>query len=256
MMIVDKNFWNFQSAIFAFAAIGILSGCTTTAQPIQPCTTQQITKLSKQIDPTKLKLNAIHKRLSVVRAEIAKERCVGSIFTPENISVRCERLKRQEGNLSSESRSFAERLTDLNAAIAGQPHAGKQVKSCVASWQPEQTIRKSTRKNIEVKARTPKRQVTKTVKIEKVSKVQPAFIEDYVVPAYSPQKTRKTESVAYTPSAHPLSQSPTHVAPAAIAPPTERAYSDNEKVRVVGSSFFPDQSKLIGPPAPAHAAAP
>jgi len=256
MMIVDKNFWNFQSAIFAFAAIGILSGCTTTAQPIQSCTTQQIAKLTKQIDPTKQKLNAIHKRLSVVRAEIAKERCVGSIFTPENISVRCERLKKQEGNLASESRSLEERLTEMNASIAGQPHVGKHVKSCIASWQSEQTIRKSTRKNIEVKARTPKRQVTKAVKIEKVSKVQPAFIEDYVVPAYSPPKTRKTESVAYTPSAHPLLHPQSHVAPAAIAPPTERVYSDSAKVRVVGSSFFPDQSKLIGPPAPDHAPAP
>ncbi len=196
MMIVDKNFWNFQSAIFAFAAIGILSGCTTTAQPIQPCTTQQITKLSKQIDPTKLKLNAIQKRLSAVRVERAQERCNESLFSPEKGSVTCVRLKKQEKQLVSEKYLLEERLTEINAAIASQPHAGKHVKSCVASWQPERAIRKRARKNIEAKIHSAKRQAAKTTGREKLSNDQPVFIEDYVVPAYSSQKTNETETVA------------------------------------------------------------
>ncbi|MGO1160340.1 hypothetical protein [Brucella pseudogrignonensis] len=256
MMIVDKSFRNFQSAIFVFATIGVLSGCTTTTKQIMPCNTQQVAKLSKVLDPTKLKLNAIQKRLSAVRVERAQERCNESLFSPEKGSVTCVRLKKQEKQLVSEKYLLEERLTEINAAIASQPHAGKHVKSCVASWQPERTIRKRARKNIEVKIHSAKRQAAKTTGREKLSNDQPVFIEDYVVPAYSSQKTNETESVAYTPSAHPLSQQPSHVAPAAIAPPTERAYSDSTKVRVVGSSFFPDQSKLIGPPAPDHAPAP
>lgn len=257
MMIIDNNLLKIKQTIFVFATLVVLGGCTTTAtQSVQHCSTRETNNLSKQIDPTKLKLNFNQKRLTIIRTEISKERCNGSIFSPQNKSAKCERLKKQEEKLVGENISLQERLNEINATIAGQPHAGKHVIACKPSWLPVQTIRRAPPKNAEVKLRTPKRQKTNAATVAKNIKAKPTFIEDYVVPAYSPTKTVKTETVGYAPSPQPLSQTPNHIAPAAVAPPTERAYSDSTQVRVIGSSFFPDQSKLIGPPAPAHAPAP
>ncbi|WP_273725015.1 hypothetical protein [Brucella gallinifaecis] len=257
MVIVDRKICKLRPAIFFFAAIGILSGCTTTTNKSSlPCNSREVTNLRKQIEPTKFKLKVNQRQLTLIRSDLYKESCSGGIFSPTNKSATCERLKKQEESLITERRSLEERLAEISAAIAGQSYSGKHINSCKAAWLPIRTNKKSATKNADMKVSAHKRQVGKLAKIDKVPKADASIIEDYIVPASSPPETNKLDPVAYTSSGQPLSQSPNYVAPAAISPPTERSYSDSSKVRVIGSSFFPDQLKPVDPQAPDHAPAP
>ena len=250
MMTVYKKFTNLPSAVFAVTIVGLLSGCTTT-QPSQPCTSQEAARLHAQITPTNARLDRNKIQISRIRAEQAEERCTGNLFAPANKSPKCERLKTQEAKLVSENQTLSERLSEINAAIAGMSHPGKHVKSCSANWLPKRSVQKAA----------PSRKLAKaSVKVASAQAKKPAQtdglpVEDYVVPAYSSYSSSATEPVAYTASA-PVLQAPAHIAPVEATPPVERAYSDSAKVRVIGSSFFPDQSKPANPQAPDHAPAP
>lgn len=249
MMVFYDRFSSISTTVIALAAITLLSGCTTT-RSVQPCSTQEAARLSKLIAPTKATLDKNQMQLSKIRGERAKEHCAGSLFTPASKSAKCERLNFQELNLISESRIASEQLAEINAAIAGRVHAGQHVKSCVASWLPKRTVQKAV-PNIK------KRTAHVKPPLKAPVKVRPSLaVEDYVVPAYSSSPISKQETVGYTPYAMPVSNAPSHIAPVTATPPAERAYSDNAKVRVIGSSFFQDQSKPVGPQVPDHAPAP
>lgn len=251
MMTVYENFSILPSAVFAVAIVGLLSGCITT-QPLQPCTSQEASRLRAQITPTNKRLDRNKIQISRIRADQAKERCTGSLFAPANKSPKCERLKRQEAKLVSENQTLSERLAEINAAIAGAPHAEQHVKSCSASWLPKRGFKKAAPSRRSAKASV-KASVTQT-KMPMQTDGLP--VDEYMGPAYSPYESSITEPIAYTGPAKPVSQAPAHIAPVAATPPVERAYSDSKKVRVIGSSFFPDQSKPLAPQAPDHAAAP
>ncbi|ENS89724.1 hypothetical protein B984_00785 [Brucella melitensis UK31/99] len=81
------------------------------------------------------------------------------------------------------------------------------------------------------------------------------------MPAYTSPAVTDTHPVAYTPSSNSLSDSlpapaENKAQPVTVAPPPERPYVGNSNVRVVGSSFFPDQPAPANQPVPAHAPAP
>jgi|GEM_PF-519032 len=251
MMTVYKKILNVPSTVFAVATVALLSGWTTT-QSLQPCTSQESARLNTQIAPTKARLDRNQTQLSRIRADLAKERCVGSLFAPASKSPKCERLKTQEEKLVSESRTLSERLSEINAAIAGTQHAGRHVKSCSASWLPKRSVQRAA--PIRKSAKAPVRATAKQTKSGGATAGLP--VEDYVVPAYSTYQSSTPEPVAYTGSPQPVSTAPAHIAPVSATPPVERTYSDSAKVRVIGSSFFPDQSKSVGPQAPDHAPAP
>lgn len=249
MMVFYERFSGISTAVIAFAAIALLSGCTTT-RSLDPCSTLEAARLSKLVALTKATLDKNQMRLSKIRGERTKEHCAGSLFSPASKSAKCERLNAQELILISESRISSERLAEINAAIAGRLHAGQHVKSCVASWLPKRTVQKAV-PNIK------KRTVHLKPQLKAPVKVRPSLaVEDYVVPAYSSSPIIKPETVGYTPYPMPVSNAPSHIAPVTATPPVERAYSDNTKVRVIGSSFFQDQSKPVGPQVPDHAPAP
>lgn len=152
----------------------------------------------------------------------------------------------------SENQTLSERLSEINAALAGASHAGQHVKSCSASWLPKRSVQKASpsRKSAKASVKASGTQTKKPIQTDEPP------VDDYVVPAYSSYESSTTEPIAYTGTAKPVSQAPAHIAPVAATPPVERAYSDSKKVRVIGSSFFPDQSKPVAPQAPDHAAAP
>ncbi len=251
MMTVFKTFINLPAALFTVATVGLLSGCTTT-QSLQPCSTQEAARLNAHIAPTKARLDRNQNQLSRIRVDLEKERCNGSLFSPASKSPQCERLKTQEQKLVSDSKTLSERLAEINAAIAGRPHAGHHVKSCSASWLPKRSTQKSApaRKLVKAPVKASAKPATKAPHTAGLP------VEDYVVPAYSSYRSSTPEPVAYTPSHQPVSLAPKYIAPVAATPPVERVYSDSAKVRVIGSSFFPDQSKPVGPQVPDHAPAP
>ncbi|TPF75945.1 hypothetical protein FHY56_07645 [Brucella gallinifaecis] len=228
----------------------MLSGCTTT-QPPELCSSQEILRLNKQIAPIKTRLERNQTRLSKVQADITKESCTGSLFKSAVQSPKCERLKDREKSLTSESKLLKERLNELNAAIAGRAHASQHVKSCTASWLPVRKAKKAPPKPAPVKAKA-----KKIASIDKPAEASGLPVEDYVVPAYSSSQPTQPEAVGYTATPQSLSQPPKHVAPVTTAPPVERVYSGNTAVRVIGSSFFPDQLKPADPQVPAHEPAP
>lgn len=255
MMTVFRHFPKFHSAVFAIGAAALLSGCTTT-QYSQPCSVQEAGRLSRHVAPTKTALDRNQTRLARIRSDIARERCTGNLFSPATKSAKCEHLKVQEQRLASENKTLSERLAELNAAIAGRPHAGQHVKSCSASWLPKRSAQKTTAHKKAAKAH-------KAVAKRAGHAAKPAGdaqtglpVEDYVVPAYSSSQSVMPEPVGYTSHPTPVSHAPGHVAPVKATQPSERSYSDSGKVRVIGSSFFPDQSKPADPQAPDHAPAP
>ncbi|MCL7998191.1 hypothetical protein M8994_08050 [Brucella sp. 21LCYQ03] len=249
MMFNYQIFSNLSPTIFVLTATAVISGCTTT-QPLQLCSNQQIERLSKQIAPTKASLSKNQTQLTSIRIELAKEQCVAGLFTRATKSQKCDRLKSQEDKLNSENKILEERLHETDAAITGRAHPGQHVKSCSASWLPVRVTKKAAPKRPPVKA-----QVKKVEKPSKPVATAGLPIEDYVVPAYSSAQPMQAEPIGYTSPSRPISHAPSHVAPVAPTPPVERAYSENANVRVIGSSFFHDQSKPVGPQAPDREAA-
>lgn len=128
----------------AVAATGIVAGCTTT-QPVQPCTPKERSRLVGQIAPTKARLDCNRKELARVHAQITRERCIGGAFSPKVGSSRCSRLEGTADRLQSEIKMLEDRLTELNAVIAGRGSSSVYVQSCTASWISQRKIRKRLR---------------------------------------------------------------------------------------------------------------
>ncbi|OCW12954.1 hypothetical protein VY87_03875 [Brucella melitensis] len=234
----------------AVAATGIVAGGTTT-QPVQPCTPKERSRLVGQIAPTKARLDRNRKELARVHAQITRERCIGGAFSPKVGSSRCSRLEGTADRLQSEIKMLEDRLTELNAVIAGRGSSSVYVQSCTASWISQRKIRKKVKEPTKNKA--PARRIA-----DKATEPAPA---ELAMPAYTSPAVTDTHPVAYTPSSNSLSDSlpapaENKAQPVTVAPPPERPYVGNSNVRVVGSSFFPDQPAPANQPVPAHAPAP
>ena len=257
-MFLFKLFFRNSNAAVVIAA-GLLAGCTTT-QPVQDCSPKEITRLSAGIAPTQNQLDRHKRKLSHTRGQISKERCNGSLFSPAIESARCDRLKATTNRLENEINKLEGRLSELNAVVAGRPSSSQHVKACSASWMPKGQIQKAVRKKLAPAKKTAVKATKKVEHIKRVSRTYnapvnrspdiikadpmtglPTVISDVEMPSV------KTDNVA--PAS--ISAAPAASATTAI-PPIERAYTDNPNVRVVGSSFFPDQSVQEGQPAPAR----
>lgn len=237
MMISCKTFFRISSFTTLMATAVIVTGCTTT-QPTQQCSPKEKARLSSNISSTKAKLDHSKAELSRTRIEISKQNCFSSGKSPV-----CSRLKSRADKLQSGITTLEGQLAELNATIAGRSHAGRFVQACSASWIPVRKTHKTTPKKVS-RSKAPKQDHAK------VSKSLSEPVEDFVVPPY------ETPAAAYAPNSQPKVQPTAYVAPAATKAPTERVYMESSKVRVVGSSFYPDQSKPAGPQAPDHAPAP
>lgn len=239
MMVSNKNFFRVSSLVTLIATAVLVAGCTTT-QPIQQCSPKDKARLTNNITSTKANLDRNKAELSRTRTEMAKQSCIGISASKSSV---CIRLKTRADILQSEINTLEGRVTELNATIAGRPHAGRFVQACSANWMPARKMQKAAPKKPSAK-KAPKQDYAK------VAKAVSEPVEDFVVPAYEAPET------GYVPTALPKVQPAAYVAPVATTPPTERTYTENSKVRVVGSSFFPDQSKPADPQAPDHAPAP
>lgn len=239
MMIAYKIFFRVSSWAALMATAVLVAGCTTT-QPIQQCTPKEKARLTSNLASAKLKLNRNKAELSRTRTEMAKLSCIGISASK---SSGCSRLKSRADKLQSEIRTLESQLSELNATIAGRSHAGRFVQACSANWMPARKMQKAAPKKSSASKASKQGQA-------KVANAVSEPVEDFVVPAY------ETPETGYAPTALPKVQPTAYVAPAAATPPTERTYTESSKVRVVGSSFYPDQSKPVGPQAPDHAPAP
>lgn len=239
MMIAYKNFLRVSSLATLMVTAVLVAGCTTT-QPIQQCTPKEKARLTSNLNSTKAKLDRNKAELSRSRTEMAKQSCIGISASK---SSSCTRLKARANKLQTEIRTLENQLAELNATIAGRSHAGRFVQACSANWTPARKMQKAAPK---------KSSASKTSKQSqaKVANAVSEPVEDFVVPAY------QTPETSYAPTDQPKVQPTAYVAPVATTPPTERTYTEGSKVRVVGSSFYPDQSKPVGPQAPDHAPAP
>ncbi len=225
-------------------ASAALAGCTTTA-PRDLCTPAEQKQLKKHLLSTQSLLDQKEASLSRLRATATQDRCMGSLFTPAVKSAQCAKLLTKTDKLKTETQTLRERVHELNMALAGRPSPSRHVKSCRASW-----------------IVTPKKPRSKTVlipqqKSKTITRPKAKIASAIALPVYEIPAPIKAEKVDYIPaSTVQTSNTPAYVAPVTSAPPVERPYTENTKVRVVGSDFFPDQSALAGQPAPAHAPAP
>lgn len=240
---INSNRATFYSAILLLS--GVLAGCTT-IPPTKLCTPLEQKQLKKQYLLTQSALDRKEAELSRLRKTSSQDRCVGSLFTSAVKSAQCTKLLTRTDRLASETQTLRERLNELNMALAGRASPSKHVKSCKASW-----------------VASPKKPQLKTVhipqqKFKATAKAHAEMSSAIALPAYETPAPVEVEKVDYTSSAAVQSSdiTPTHVAPAKIAPPVERPYTANANVRVVGSEFFPDQSALASQPTPDHAPAP
>jgi len=249
MMIAYKSFLRASSFATIMATAVLVAGCTTT-QPIQQCTPKEKARLTSNLNSTKAKLDRNKAELSRTRTEMAKQSCIG---VSASKSPSCARLKRKEGSLQSEARTLEGQLTELNATIAGRSHAGRYVQECSANWmpirKPQKKLAKAAPKKSPVSEPSRQRQPGQPSQ-PKLAKAMSQPVEDFVVPAY------EAPEMSYAPTTQPKVQPTAYIAPVATTPPTERAYTEGSKVRVVGSSFYPDQAKPAAPQAPDHAPAP
>ncbi len=230
--------------VAAITATGILAGCTTT-QPVQSCTPKDRSRLVSQIAPTKARLDRNKNELARVRTQLSKERCIGGAFSPKAKSPRCSRLQATADRLQSEIKTLEGRLAELNAVVAGRGSSSVYVQACTASWLASRKTKKVVKE--------PKRKASSV----RHAALPTTDLAETPNPDYTATSTAETHPVAYTPTDTPLTDKVQEPAmsksqPATIAPPPERPYTGNSNVRVVGSSFFPDQSTPANRPTPAH----
>ncbi|MBB5701874.1 uncharacterized protein (UPF0335 family) [Ochrobactrum daejeonense] len=233
----------FLAALFAMS--GILTACTT-VRPPEVCSVAEKQRLRKYVTPTEKRLRRKEAELSRKRKAATDERCVGSLFSHAVKSNRCTRLTSRIERLETEIETLQGRLLELNAALAGRPSSSTYVKSCKATWIIVRRTRKkpksavAPRKTVAVDERR-KRPLNKNT----TKPNEETFTDQEIQPInYAP------EPIASAPAM------PTYIAPPSGPVPQMRFYNDNSKVRVVGSSFFPDQSAPANQLVPAHAPAP
>lgn len=252
----DDSQTNVLATTLTVAAL--LVGCTT-MRPAPDCTPQQIARLSSNIASTKAKLVQSRRKLSRVRIMITREGCRGSLFLPAVESRQCGRLTASADRLETQIRTMGKQLAEMNAAISGKPHPQEHVKACTASWlRPAvHKVRKATPKKQEVQATKSTRTLTPIKPKVKVAAGKP--IKDIVVPAYAaPESARITPAaliIAPIEAETPAPSLAHNRAPTVKVPPVERGYSTDSDIRVVGPSFFPDQSTPEGPPVLVHESA-
>lgn len=229
----------FYSVLFIIS--GALSGCTT-IRPTEMCTPTEQKQLKKQLLVTQSLLDRKEMDLSRLRKTITEDRCLGGVFTPAVKSSQCTTLLTRTDRLATEIQTLRERLHELNMALAGRPSPSRHVKSCKASWVVFH--KKSQAKT----AHVPQRKIAKP-SAELTSKI--------TLPAYASPDPVEAEEVNFSSSATAQTvNTPAYVAPVTPAPPVNRSYTTNGNVRVVGSTFFPDQSAPASQPVPVHAPAP
>lgn len=238
----------YKISFFAtFAAItSLMAGCTT-MKPAQDCKPYEKARLESNIAPTKAQLARYKIERSRVRVEMIEERCTGSLFSPAAKSASCERLGEKLDRLQTLIETLDERLTEMNAAVAGRPSTENQVKSCKASWIPVRTVKKTAPKKSNPTLAVSRQQAKPAhVRQAKAAHKRKEFIPDYTVP-----EKPKPDPVAYTPPSQPIATGTAQQNAVMVTPPAERQYlSDNPGVRLVGSSFFPDQSTPVDQPIP------
>ncbi|MCH4539213.1 hypothetical protein DK867_13220 [Ochrobactrum sp. POC9] len=240
---INSNRTLFYSTLLILS--GALAGCTT-IPPAELCTPAEQKQLKKQHLITQSALDRKEAELSRLKKTSAQNRCVGSLFTPAVKSAQCKELLTRTDRVVTESQTLRERLNELNMALAGRPSLSKYVKSCKASW-----------------VASPKKPQSKTVlvrrqKFKATARPHDEMASTIAMPAYETPASAEVEKVDYTSSAtvQTSNTTPAYVAPVKLAPPVERPYTSNAKVRVVGSEFFPDQSVPASQPVPDHAPAP
>lgn len=240
MMFTYKIFFRFSSLTTLMATAVLVAGCTTT-QPVQQCTSKEKVRLTNNVAFTKAKLDRKKTDLSQTRIELSKQNCFATGRSPE-----CTHLKSRTDKLQSDIRTLEGQLAELNATIAGRSHAGRFVQACSATWIPVRKVHKTAPRRHSISKAPKKAHANVATAVNRP-------VKDYVVPPY---ETPKMPEMSYFPPSHPAIQPTAYVAPIATAPPTERAYTEGSKVRVVGSSFYPDQAKAADPQVPDHAPAP
>jgi len=237
MKIACRRFFRLASPAMVLTTALLIAGCTTT-QPVQQCSPKEKARLSSNVASTKAKLEQSKAQLARTRTELSKQSCFSA-----GKSTSCTRLKTRADKLQSDVKTLENQLSELNATIAGRSHAGRYVQACSATWAPARKAQKAAPR------KTASNKISKNDQT-KVAKTVSEPVEDFVVPPYEASES------SYAPTSQPKVQPTDYIAPTATTPPAERTYTESSKVRVVGSSFYPDQSKPVGPQAPDHAPAP
>lgn len=253
MLIDRKGPFSVIKTVAAILAIGsIFTGCTT-VQKSYICTPQQQARLNIAKVQTTKAIQQLRSSLSSVHLKINQDECRGSLFSKPLKPNKCESYKMQTEKLKSAIKKNQERLYEINAAINGRLHKEDHVKSCSPAW-----------------LSSPNRQTRKAPKhlpvVKKKQAVTPVKTVEKMVP-----------NIVIKPST-PLLTDPTHIAlpenenkKNAVKPPfykarpkseptieeksvrLERSYTPNPGVRVVGPTFFADQSAPEDPPSRVHA---
>ncbi|WP_146198914.1 hypothetical protein [Falsochrobactrum shanghaiense] len=242
--------------------VTFIAGCST-VKPTPQCTPQQAMRLSKNIVPFEKKLIEERRNLSQARMMSARQGCKGSLFSPGVRSRQCEQLTMRIDGLQKQIRLSEARLSEMHAAMAGRPHAAEHVKACSAGWLHSATkrVRKAKPKRPSAKAARPVK-LPQSVK-PKANAEQNAAIRHEVIPAAAmaapkaPEMTRPAYHVAPARPENAIASPATHSHdPVAGKAAMERNYSASPQIRIIGSSFFPDQSGQGDRPVPVRESVP
>lgn len=240
--------------VAAILAIGsIIAGCTT-VQKSYICTPQQEARLNIAKAQTTKDIQRFRSSLSNVHLKINQDECRRTLFSRPLDSNKCESYKMQTEKLKSAIRKHQERLHEINAALNGRLHKEDHVKSCSPTWlsSPVRQIRKAPKRLPAVKK---KQSVTPVKATEKL-------VPDIVVepptplptdPAHMPLPENESEN-KNTPVELPFYKARPKSEPTIEEKSVqlERSYIPDPNIRVVGPTFFADQSEPEDPPFRAH----
>lgn len=232
------NVFCFLSALLAVS--GVLTACTTVRSP-EICSAAEKQRLRKFVAPTEKRLQRKETELSRKKKAATNEQCVGSLFSRAVKSDRCIRSMNQIERLESEIGTLQGRLLELNAALAGHPSPSIHVRYCKTTWVTARPHRKKLKSAVAPR---------KTMPADEGGK--PSFGKNTIKPTEETFADQALQPISYVPE--PVASTPptpTYIAPPSEPVPQVRFYDDS-KIRVVGSSFFPDQSAPANQLVPAH----
>lgn len=235
------------AAIFAIG--NLIAGCTT-IQKSYICTPQQQARLNIAKTQTTKDIQQLRSALTNVHLKMNQDNCRGSLFSGPLKSNKCESYKMQIVKLKSAIKKHQGRLYEINAAINGRLHKEDHVKSCSPTWlsSPVRQTRKAPKRLPVVKKKqsvTPVKTVEKLVPDIVVEPSTPLPMD----PAHMPLPENESEN-KNTPVELPFYKARPKSEPTIEEKSVrrERSYTPNPSIRVVGPTFFADQSGAEDPP--------